>query len=145
MAAKKKEVKASLKLIITGGQASPAPPLGPILGQAGVNIGLFTQEFNDKTREKYMGMEVNANLKVFKDGTFDLELNGPTTKGLITKITGIKKGSGTPNKEKVGKITQQQIKEIVDEKIPYLNTADPEKAAKIVEGTAKSMGIEIVK
>lgn len=144
MAAKKKDIKNVLKLIIPGGQASPAPPLGPILGQNGVNIGLFTQEFNDKTRDM-MGNNVNVILTVMKDGSFKMKIMGPTTEGLLKKAAGIKKGSGTPNKDKVGKVTAQQIKEIAQTKMPYLNTASDEAAYKIVEGTAKSLGLEIVK
>ncbi len=143
MAEKKKDIKNVLKLIIPGGQATPAPPLGPILGQNGVNIGLFTQEFNDKTREM-MGNNVNVELTVMKDGSFKMKIMGPTTEGLLKKAAGIKKGTGVA-KDKVGKVTAQQVREIAEIKMPYLNTADMDAAVRIVEGTAKSLGLEIVK
>lgn len=141
--AKKKEVKATVKLLLPGGQATPSPPVGPALGQHGVNIMEFCKTFNEKTR----GMEgtiVPVVVTVYKDRTFDFVLKTPPTSFLLKQAAKIAKGSSEPNRIKVGKVTRQQIEEIARIKLPDLNTDDLEKAIRIVEGTARNMGIEVV-
>ena len=140
---KKEDIKTVFKLEITGGQASPAPPLGPILGQNGVNIGAFTQEFNDKTREM-MGERIPVIVTVLKKGNeTHMEIMQPTVASMIKRAANIQKGSANPKKEKVGSITNQQVAEIAERKMPDLNTSDPAAAAKIVIGTAKSLGVDV--
>lgn len=141
--AKKKEVKATVKLLLPGGQATPSPPVGPALGQHGVNIMEFCKAFNEKTR----GMEgtiVPVVVTIYKDRTFDFVLKTPPTSFLLKQAAKIAKGSSEPNRIKVGKVTRQQIEEIARIKLPDLNTDDLEKAIRIVEGTARNMGIEVV-
>ncbi|MCA9385474.1 50S ribosomal protein L11 [Candidatus Dojkabacteria bacterium] len=139
----KKEIKTIMKLEIEAGRATPAPPIGPALGQHGVPIQDFCTRFNDMTKDM-MGYRVRCELTVFEDRTFDVKLMGIPVANLIQKSLGLKKGSGTPNLQKVGKITQAQIREIAEKKLEYLNTKKIESAMKIVEGTAKSMGLTIV-
>ncbi|RLA84442.1 MAG: 50S ribosomal protein L11 [Deltaproteobacteria bacterium] len=139
----KKEVKATVKLRIPAGQASPSPPVGPALGQHGVNIMDFCKAFNERTK----GMEgtiVPAVVTIYKDRTFDFVLKTPPTSFLLKQAAKIAKGSPEPNRIKVGKVTRKQIEEIARIKLPDLNTQDLEKAMKIVEGTARNMGIEVV-
>ncbi len=141
--AKKKEVKATVKLLLPGGQATPSPPVGPALGQHGVNIMEFCKAFNEKTK----GMEgtiVPVVVTVYKDRTFDFVLKTPPTSFLLKQAAKIAKGSSEPNRLKVGKVTRQQLEEIARIKLPDLNTDDLEKAIRIVEGTARNMGIEVV-
>jgi large subunit ribosomal protein L11 len=141
--AKKKEVKATVKLLLPAGQATPAPPVGPALGQHGVNIMEFCKAFNERTK----GMEgtiVPAVVTVYKDRTFDFVLKTPPTSFLLKQAAKIAKGSSEPNRIKVGKITRKQLEEIARIKLPDLNTDDLQKAMRIVEGTARNMGIEIV-
>lgn len=141
--AKKKEVKATVKLRIPAGQATPSPPVGPALGQHGVNIMDFCKAFNERTK----GMEgtiVPAVVTIYKDRTFDFVLKTPPTSFLLKQAAKIAKGSPEPNRIKVGKVTRKQIEEIARIKLPDLNTQDLEKAMKIVEGTARNMGIEVV-
>lgn len=140
MAAKK--IKTILKLQIEAGAATPAPPVGPALGQAGVNIMEFVQQYNAKTADK-RGQVIPVVITVYEDRTFTFITKTPPTSSLITKALGIQKGSGEPNKKKVGKLTQAQLEEIAKVKLPDLNARDVEAAKKIVAGTAKNMGVEV--
>ncbi len=137
-----KKTKAKVKLQIPAGKATPAPPVGPALAQHGINISDFCQKFNDATKDK-TGFTIPVEITVFKDRTYDFKVKTPLTSELIKKAAGIEKGSGEPQKEKVGKITKVQLEEIAKKKMKDLNTNDIEKAIKIVEGTAKNMGVKI--
>jgi len=139
-----KEVVASIKLQIEAGQASPAPPVGPALGQHNVPIMDFVRQFNDKTGKMEAGTVIPVIITVYKDRSFTFELKSPPASYLLKKACGIAKGSGTPNQEKVGKVTQKQLEEIAKVKMTDLNTDDMEAAKKIIEGTARNMGLEIV-
>ncbi len=139
-----KEVVARIKLQIVAGQASPAPPVGPALGQHNVNIMDFVRQFNEKTRGMEEGSIIPVVITVFKDKSFVFELKTPPASYLLKKAAGIAKGSAAPNKEKVGKVTRKQIEEIARTKLADLNAYDVEAAAKIIEGTARNMGLEIV-
>jgi len=137
-----KKIKVKIKVQAPAGKANPAPPIGPALGQHGVNIMDFVNKFNEKTRE--MGdVIVPAEITVYEDRTFDFILKTPPAAVLLKKAAGIEKGSSSPNKEKIGKVTRDQIREIAEKKMPDLNTSDLSQAEKIIEGTARSMGIEI--
>ncbi len=137
--AKKAEKK--LKLQIEAGKANPAPPVGPALGQAGINIGEFVTRFNDATKDM-MGDVIPVVISVYEDRSFDFVLKTPPASRLLLKALGIKKGSGKNVTSKVGKATKQQLVDIANKKLPDLNTNDPEQGAKIIAGTARSMGIE---
>lgn len=137
-----KKVKAVVKLQIPAAKATPAPPVGPTLAQHGINITEFCQKFNDATQNK-VGFQVPVEIKIFEDGSYEFKLKKPPVSDFLKKAVGIEKGSGEPKKMKVGKITKKQLKEIAREKMEDLNTDDIEKAMKIIEGTAKNMGIEI--
>ncbi|MCP6726582.1 MAG: 50S ribosomal protein L11 [Patescibacteria group bacterium] len=137
-----KTITAVVKLHIPAGQATPAPPVGPALAQHGINIGEFTQKFNEATKEK-SGFKIPVDIIVYEDRTFDLKLHEPPASELIKKILGIEKGSGEPNKKKIGTITQAQLRQVAEQKMSDLNTTDVEQAMKIIEGTAKNMGLEI--
>jgi large subunit ribosomal protein L11 len=139
-----KEVVARIKLQIVAGQASPAPPVGPALGQHSVNIMDFVRQFNEKTSKMEEGMVIPVVITVFKDKTFNFVLKTPPASYLLKKAAGIAKGSGAPNKEKVGQVTQKQIEDIARFKLPDLNANDLEAAKKIIAGTAKNMGLEII-
>jgi len=139
-----KEVVAKIKLQIVAGQASPAPPVGPALGQHNINIMDFVRQFNEKTGKMEEGTIVPVVITVFKDKTFNFVIKTPPASYLLKKAAGIAKGSGAPNKEKVGKITEKQIEDIARVKLHDLNANDLEAAKKIIEGTAKNMGLEIV-
>jgi large subunit ribosomal protein L11 len=139
-----KEVVAKIKLQIVAGQASPAPPVGPALGQHGVNIMDFVRQFNEKTRGMEEGSVVPVIITVFKDKKFVFDLKTPPASYLLKKAAGIAKGSAAPNKEKVGKISRRQIEDIARLKMPDLNANDLEAAKRIIEGTAKNMGLEII-
>ncbi|MCD6131775.1 MAG: 50S ribosomal protein L11 [Candidatus Hydrothermota bacterium] len=139
----KKEVIAQVKLQIPAGQASPAPPVGPALGQHGVNIMQFVKEFNDRTKDK-QGYIIPVVITIYKDRSFTFVLKTPPASELLKKAAGIAKGSGEPNKVKVGKVKRSQVEEIAKMKMPDLNANDIEAAMRIIEGTARSMGIEIV-
>ena len=139
-----KEVIAKIKLEIVAGQASPAPPVGPALGQHGVNIMGFVREFNERTKKMDEGTVVPVLITVFKDKSFNFVVKTPPASYLLKKAAGIAKGSGAPNKEKVGKVTWKQIEDIARTKLPDLNAYDIESAKKIIEGTAKNMGLEII-
>jgi large subunit ribosomal protein L11 len=139
-----KEVTAKIKLQIEAGQASPAPPVGPALGQHNVNIMDFVRQFNDKTNKMEAGTIIPVVISVFKDRTFSFTMKTPPASYLLKKAAGIAKGSGEPNKEKVGKVTDKQIEEIAKQKMQDLNAYDIDAAKKIIIGTAKNMGLEIV-
>jgi large subunit ribosomal protein L11 len=140
-----KEVVARVKLQITAKQASPAPPVGPALGQHGVNIMQFVREFNDRTGKMEEGVIVPIIISIFKDKTFNFIMRTPPASYLLKKAAGIAKGSGAPNKDKVGKVTLKQIEEIAKTKLPDLNANDVAAAMRIIEGTAKNMGLEIIR
>ncbi len=141
--AKEKKIKAILKLAIEAGKATPAPPIGPALGQHGVNIQEFVTQYNDKTRDK-MGDVIPCILTIFEDRTFTIELKTPPVTNLLLKSVGLKKGSAKPNLVKVGKVTRAQIKEIAEKKMADINAISMESAMKIVEGSAKSLGLTVV-
>jgi large subunit ribosomal protein L11 len=138
-----KEVVATIKLQIEAGQASPAPPVGPALGQHNVNIMDFVRQFNDKTSKLEAGTIIPVIISVYKDRTFSFIMKSPPASFLLRKAAGIAKGSGAPNKEKVGKVTEKQIEEIAKMKMQDLNAYDLEAAKKTIVGTAKNMGLEI--
>ncbi|MBU2614209.1 MAG: 50S ribosomal protein L11 [Elusimicrobia bacterium] len=138
-----KKVKTQIKLQIPAGAANPAPPVGPALGQHGVNIMEFCNQFNTRTKAMEAGMVIPAVITIFDDRTFTFILKMPPVSALLKKAVGIAKASGTPNKIKVGKISKKQVQEIAKQKMPDLNANDIEAAMNIVEGTARSMGIEI--
>lgn len=139
-----KEVKSLVKLQIPAGKANPAPPVGPALGQHGVNIMEFCKQFNDKTKTQE-GSIVPVIITVYTDRSFTFIMKTPPASDLLKKAAGIIKGSGVPNKDKVGKVTSAQVKEIARVKMPDLNAASLAAAARIVEGTARSMGITLAK
>jgi large subunit ribosomal protein L11 len=137
-----KKIKTKIKLQIVGGQANPAPPVGPALGQHGLNIAEFCKQFNDKTKDK-MGDVVPVEITVYEDRSYDFILKTPPAAELLKKYANIKKGSGKPLTEKVGSITQAQLAEIANIKMADLNAGDIEAAKKIIAGTARQMGVEI--
>jgi large subunit ribosomal protein L11 len=137
-----KKIKTKIKLQIVGGQANPAPPVGPALGQHGLNIAEFCKQFNEKTKDK-MGDVVPVEITVYEDRSYDFILKTPPAAELIKKNAGIKKGSGKPLTDKVGSITQAQLEEIAKIKMPDLNANDLEAAKRIIAGTARQMGVEI--
>lgn len=137
-----KKIQNTVKLQISAGKATPAPPVGPALAQYGLNISEFCQRFNDATKEQ-MGFTIPVEVSIYEDRTYDFKVKSPLASELIKKAVGIEKGSGTPNKTKVGKITRAQLKEVAKKKLSDLNTKDIEKAMKIIEGTAKNMGITV--
>ena len=136
------KIQAIIKLHIKAGKASPAPPIGPVLAQQGVNIGDFCQKFNDATISQE-GFTIPVEITVYEDRSFTFKLKTVLTSELLKKAVGIEKGSGTPNRKKVAKITKKQLEEVARKKMIDLNTNDIEQAIKIVQGTAKSMGIEV--
>lgn len=137
-----KKIKTKIKLQIAGGQANPAPPVGPALGQHGLNIAEFCKSFNDKTKDK-MGDIIPVEITVYEDRSYTFVLKTPPAAELIKKAAGIKKGSGKPLTDKVGKISLAQLEEIAKTKLPDLNANDIEAAKKIIAGTARQMGVEI--
>ncbi len=137
-----KEIANKFSLVIAAGKANPAPPIGPILGQNGINIQEFCNEFNKKTAE--MGNdELPVVVTVFKDRSFVMTIKQPTVTSMLKRKLGLQKGSGTPNKDKVGKVKRKDLVDIAERKMPDLNTKKIDSAVKIVEGVAKSMGIEV--
>ena len=140
----KKEVIAKIKLQAPGGQANPAPPIGPALGQHNVNIGQFVSQFNERTKE-HNGMPVPVEIYVYADKTFTFIVKSPPAAALLKEAAQIAKGSGVPNKEKVGSVTAEQVRQIAQRKIKDLSAHDLDAACRIIEGTARSMGIEVVK
>jgi len=138
--AKKEAVK--IKLQAAGGQATPAPPIGPALGQHGVNIGQFVSQFNERTKD-LNGIIVPVVITMYKDKSFSFEVKSPPAAVLLRQAAEIAKGSGIPNKEKVGKVTRKQVRKIAERKFKDLNAYDLDQAEKIIAGTARSMGVEI--
>lgn len=138
-----KKVVKKIKLQIAGGKANPAPPVGTALGPAGVNIGEFVKRFNDATAKR-AGEIVPCILSVYDDRTFDFILKVSPAANLIKKAIGLESGSGTPNSKKVGKITKAQVKQIAETKMPDLNAKDLAGAIKMIEGTCKSLGIDVI-
>ena len=138
-----KKVTGELKLQIPAGKANPSPPVGPALGQRGINIMEFCKAFNEKTKDM-MGFNIPVVITVYADKSFTFVTKQPPMTDFIKKAAGIQKGSDNPLKNKVGKLTKAQVKEIAEKKMPDLNTKDVEQAMKIVEGSARSIGIEIV-
>ncbi|EKE15813.1 MAG: 50S ribosomal protein L11P RplK [uncultured bacterium] len=137
-----KKIKTIVKLQIIGGKANPAPPVGPALGQHGLNIQDFCSRFNEATRDK-MGDVVPVEITVYEDRTFDFIMKTPPAAELLKKAAGVGKGAANPLKDKVGKVSQAQIKEIAEKKMVDLNANDVEGASKIIAGTARSMGIKV--
>ncbi len=137
-----KKVTAMIKLALQAGKANPAPPVGPALGQHGVNIMMFCKEYNAKTADK-AGMVIPVEISVYEDRSFTFVLKTPPASVLITKAAKIDKGSAEPNKTKVGSITKDQLREIAETKMPDLNANDIEAAMKIIAGTARNMGVKI--
>lgn len=138
-----KEVKAQVKLQIPAGGANPAPPVGPALGQHGVQIMEFCKQFNERTKKFEAGMIIPAVITIFSDRSFTFITKMPPVSALLKKAAGLTKASGVPNKNKVGSINKTQLDDIAKQKMPDLNTADIESAKRMIEGTARSMGIEI--
>jgi large subunit ribosomal protein L11 len=137
-----KKVKAVVKIQAPAGKANPAPPIGPALGATGINIGQFCKEFNDKTAP--MGdVVIPAIITVYEDRSFTFILKTPPASELLKKAAKIEKGSGVPNKNKVGKITKDQLREVAEKKMEDLNAHDIDAAMKIIEGTARNMGLEV--
>lgn len=137
-----KQLKKMIKAQARGGQANPAPPLGPVLGQAGIDINAFCTQFNEKTNDQ-QGQLIPIVIKVYEDRSFEFELKQPPAASMIIEKAKIKKGSGEPNKNKVGSLTKAQLKEIAEAKMPDLNANDVEQAMKIIAGTARSMGVTV--
>ena len=138
-----KKLDKIVKLQVPAGSANPAPPVGPALGQAGVNIMEFCKAFNAKTQEMEKGLTLPVVISVYADRSFDFVIKTPPASVLLLKAAKLQKGSGEPNKKKVGKITSAQVREIAEIKMPDLNCYDIEAGMRIVEGTARSMGLEI--
>lgn len=137
------KIVAYVKLQIPAGKANPAPPVGPALGQHGVNIVAFTKEFNERTKND-MGLIIPVVITIYADRSFTFITKTPPAAVLIKKACGIESGSGVPNKTKVAKITRDQVLKIAEQKMPDLNANDVEAAAKMIAGTARSMGVEVV-
>jgi large subunit ribosomal protein L11 len=139
-----KEIVAKIKLQAAGGKATPAPPIGPALGQHNVNIGQFVSQFNELTRD-FNGMPIPVVISVYGDRTFTFIIKSPPASALLKEAAQVAKGSGVPNKEKVGKVTMDQVRQIATKKMADLNAHDLDAACRIVEGTARSMGIIVEK
>ncbi len=137
------KITKKLKLQLPAGKATPAPPIGPILGQAGINIGEFVTKFNEITKAS-LGETVSVVVSVYEDRSFDFILKTPPVSSLLKKAAGIEKGSGKNVTQKAGKVTKEQIREIAEKKLPDLNAHGIDEAMKIVEGSARSMGIDVV-
>lgn len=138
-----KKIKAFVKLALSAGKATPAPPVGPALGQHGVNISAFCKEYNAKTIDK-LGLIIPAKITIYEDKSYSFILKSSPASVLLIKYANIKKGASQPNRQKVGSVTLQEVIEIANLKLPDLNTCDINKAINIIKGTAKSMGIEII-
>tara|TARA_B100001029_G_scaffold28453_1_gene20777 strand:- start:152 stop:580 length:429 start_codon:yes stop_codon:yes gene_type:complete len=138
-----KELVTQVKLQVPAGSANPAPPVGPALGQHGLNIQDFCKQFNDKTKDLEKGLAMPVVINVYKDRSFDFIVKSTPASVLIKKAAGVQKGSATPQSKKVGKVTKKQLEEIVKQKEGDLNAGDLEQAVKIIAGTARSMGIEV--
>jgi len=140
--AKKAQPTAVLKVLVTGGQANPAPPLGPTLSQHRVNIGQFISQFNEKTKD-LMGVPLPVIVRVYRDNSFEFDVKTPPASYLVKRAAGIVKGSGATKREVAGTITRRQLREIAEQKIGDLNTNDMETAMRIIEGTARSCGVQV--
>ena len=138
-----KEIAVKIKLQASGGQATPAPPIGPALGQHGVNIGQFVSQFNERTKE-LNGTTVPVVISVFADKSFTFEVKSPPAAVLLKQAAEVAKGSGVPNKEKVGTVTAAQVRKIAETKFEDLNAYDLDQAEKIIRGTARSMGVDVI-
>ena len=137
-----KKIAGQAKFQVPGGQATPAPPVGTSLGKFGINLGQFVQQFNDRTKE-YGGTPIPVIVTVYADRTFEFVTKSPPAASLLKQAAGIAKGSGVPNKEKVGRVTREQVTEIAAKKMADLNASDVETACRMIEGSARSMGLEI--
>ena len=138
-----KQMVGQAKFQVPGGQATPAPPVGTSLGKFGINLGQFVQQFNDRTKE-YAGTPIPVVVSVFNDRSFEFITKSPPAAALLKQAAGIAKGSGVPNREKVGRVTRTQIDEICQKKSADLNARDLDHARKMIEGTARSMGLDVV-
>ena len=138
-----KEVLTKIKLQCPGGQATPAPPVGPALGQHGVNIGQFVKQFNDKTKD-LQGIVTPVEITVYKDKTFTFIIKSPPASVLLKQLAGVAKGSSEPNRQKIGQVNKQQLREIASKKMADLNVDNLDAAIKIIEGTARNMGISVI-
>lgn len=138
-----KQVTGLAKFQVPGGQATPAPPVGTSLGKFGINLGQFVQQFNDRTKE-FNGTPIPVIVTVYNDRTFDFVTKSPPAASMLKLAAGIAKGSGVPNRDKVGTVTRKQVEEICEKKMADLNARDMEHATRMIAGTARSMGIEIV-
>jgi large subunit ribosomal protein L11 len=139
-----KKIVAKVKLQIPAGKATPAPPVGPALGQHMINIVAFCKEYNERTA-KQVGMIIPVEISVYEDRSFSFMLKTPPAATLLKKAAGVEKASAEPNRTKVAKVTQSQVREIAEQKMPDLNAASLDAAMRLIEGTARSMGIEVVK
>ena len=137
-----KQLVGQAKFQVPGGQATPAPPVGTSLGKFGINLGQFVQQFNDRTKD-YNGTPIPVVVSVYNDRSFDFICKSPPAAALLKQAAGIAKGSGVPNREKVGKVSREQVRDICRQKMNDLNARDMEHAEHLVEGTARSMGIEV--
>jgi large subunit ribosomal protein L11 len=140
--AKAKVVTAQVKLQCPGGQATPSPPVGPALGQHGVNIGQFVSQFNEKTKSM-LGTTIPVIVTIYNDRSFELTLKTPPASTLLMQAAGVPKGAGNPRTQKVGKVTEKQVREIAEKKLADLNARDVDAAIRVIKGTARSMGIEV--
>jgi large subunit ribosomal protein L11 len=138
-----KQMVGQAKFQVPGGQATPAPPVGTSLGRFGINLGQFVQQFNDRTKE-YNGTPIPVIVSVFSDRSFEFVTKSPPAASLLKQAAGIAKGSGVPNREKVGRVTRAQIDEICQKKVADLNARDVEHARRMIEGTARSMGLDVI-
>jgi len=138
-----KQLVGEVKFQVPGGQATPAPPVGTSLGRFGINLGQFVQQFNERTRDAG-GIPIPVVVRVYNDRSFEFVTKSPPAAALLKLAAGIAKGSGVPNKEKVGKVTRSQLDEIVKKKGADLNASDPDHARRMIEGTARSMGLEVI-
>ena len=138
-----KQLQGTVKFQVPGGQATPAPPVGTALGRFGINLGQFVQQFNDRTKEN-QGLRIPVVVRVFSDRSFELETKSPAAVDLLKQAAGIAKGSGNVPREKVGVVTSDQIEAIVNRKMVDLNARDMEHARRLIEGTARSMGLDVV-
>jgi large subunit ribosomal protein L11 len=138
-----KQLVGTAKFQVPGGQATPAPPVGTSLGRFGINLGQFVQQFNERTRE-FQGLRIPVIVKVYNDRTFEMETKSPAAVDLLKQAAGIAKGSGITPKEKVGKVSREQVDDIVKRKMADLNARDVEHARRMIEGTARSMGLDVI-
>ena len=138
-----KQLMGTAKFQVPGGQATPAPPVGTSLGKFGINLGQFVQQFNDRTKE-FAGTPIPVIVNVYADRSFDFVTKSPPAASLLKKAAQIAKGSGVPNRDKVATVTKAQLDEIVKQKLADLNATDPDNARRMIEGTARSMGIDVV-